>query len=56
VNGKKARTVRKLWGVKHIHLVPAADRQYLPDVQRERRDGTWGPRLSAEGLRGGGTA
>ena len=37
MNGKKARTIRKLWGVKHVRLVPYEDRQWFRHVRREKR-------------------
>jgi hypothetical protein len=48
MNGKKARTVRRLFGVKHVHLVPSGERWMFRFVRRERRDangwGAFGPR------------
>ena len=37
MNGKKARTIRKLWGIKHVRLVPFEDRPYLHLIRREKR-------------------
>jgi hypothetical protein len=48
VNGKKARTIRRLFEVKHIHNVPSGDRWLFRFVRRERRNadgwGVWGTR------------
>lgn len=37
MNGKKARTIRKLFGVKHVRNVPADQRWIFPYVKREKR-------------------
>ena len=42
MNGKKARTIRRVWGVKHIHLISWADRPFVRYTRRETRWGkTW---------------
>lgn len=43
MNGKKARTLRRLFGVKHVRQIPASDRWMFEHIVRERRDAnTWG--------------
>ena len=37
MNGKKARTIRRLFGVKHVRNVPWGDRWMFKYVQREKR-------------------
>lgn len=44
MNGKKARSVRKAMGVRHVRLVPYRERWIITHILRLRRDGTWGPR------------
>jgi hypothetical protein len=39
MNGKKARTIRRLFGVKHVHNVPSGDRWMFRYVLREKRPG-----------------
>jgi hypothetical protein len=37
MNGKKARTIRKIFGVEHVRLIPYKARPWLVHVKREKQ-------------------